>query len=90
MLLKNLWWKITSITENPTLQFLFMFIGVVPGTLFLFAVGVNDFQVLPQPNVAWSLLPLAILVSTSIAMGYWRFGRKPVELTMLAARSQRT
>lgn len=89
MLLKNLWWKITSITENPTLRFLFMFIGVVPGTLFLFAVGVNDFQVLPQPNVAWAILPLAILVCTSIARGYWRFGREPVGLTILAARGQK-
>ena len=90
MLLKNLWWKITAITENPTFRFLFMFIGVVPGTLCLFAFGVNDFQTLPQPNLAWSLLPIAILVCTSIAMGYWRFGREPAGLSILAARSQRS
>jgi hypothetical protein len=85
MFLKNAWWEIKSLAANPTLRFLFMFIGVVPGTLILFATSVHDFNVLQQPGLGWSILAIAILVIVSSVMGCWRFRHTPVVLSLLAA-----
>lgn len=84
MLIHNVWGEINSRTENPSLRFFLMFIGVVPGTLLLLATGVHNFGVLRQPGLAWSFLVLAILVVTSVVLGCWRVGQTPATLSILA------
>lgn len=83
MLIKHAWWKITSALENPSLRFLFMFIGVVPGTLVFFATGVHDFGRLAPSGFGWSILTIALLAATSIALGFWKFGHSPISPSIL-------
>lgn len=85
MLIKNVCWEIQTKTEDPSIRFLLMFIGVVPGSLILFATGVRDFSVLQQPSLAWAFLAIATLVSVSTALGYWMFGQKTRPLSISAA-----
>ena len=83
MFVKNSWWKITSIFENSSFRFLFMFIGVVPGTLVLFATGVHNFGARQQSGFGWMIFTIAILVTSSMALGFWRFGHSPISPSIL-------
>ncbi|MBS1810781.1 MAG: hypothetical protein JST84_21635 [Acidobacteria bacterium] len=78
MSLKTVRWEIQAKNENPSFRFLLMFIGVVPGSLLLFAIGVRDFSVLPQPSLAWSFLIITLFVSLSIIIGGWKFWHQVV------------
>ncbi len=52
--------------EYPPFRFLFMFIGVVSGSLL--ATGVRDFSVLGQPSLTWSFLAIALLLLSSLVL----------------------
>lgn len=83
MFIKNTRWKITSTLENPSFRFLLMFIGVVPGTLFVFAIGVHNFGVLPLSGLGWSIATIAMLAATSITLGFWKFGHSSLSPSIL-------
>ena len=76
MFLKNICGEVQSKLENPSVRFLFMFLGVVPGVLLLLATGIREFGVSQQPNLAWSFLAIVLSLSLSIALGGWMFGQK--------------
>ena len=83
MFIKNAWWRITSVLENPSFRFLLMFVGVVPGTLFLFATGVHKFGILPFSGFGWSITAIVILAVISILLGLWKFGHSPISPSIL-------
>ncbi len=85
MFRKNICGEVQSKVENPSVRFLFMFVGVVPGSLLLFATGIREFGVLQQPNLAWSVLAIALFLSFSLARGGWMFGHKSPTPSILAA-----
>ena len=85
MILKKICGEVQSKIAPPSVRFLFMFIGVVSGTLFLFATGIHEFSLSQQPDMAWSLLALALFLSLSIALGDWMFGQNAKTPSLLAA-----
>lgn len=85
MFLKNICGEVQSKSANPSVRFLFMFIGLASVAILLWATGIREFSVLQQPHLAWSLLSLALLLSLSLVLGGWMFGPKAQTPSLLAA-----
>jgi hypothetical protein len=60
----------------PSLKFLVMFIGVVVGPLMLLAVGGRDTNTPSETSLAWSFLPIALLLFISLVAGLSMFRRE--------------
>lgn len=85
MFIQDVLGEIQTKTESPSLRFLFMFLGVVPGSLLLFATRGRDFSVLQQSGLAWSFLAMAMLLLNAIAIGCWMFWPTASNLPRLSA-----
>jgi len=59
----------------PGLKFLIMFIGAVVGPLVLLVVGGRDSKTLSEIGLAWSFLAIALLLLTSLGVGFSMFRR---------------
>ena len=86
MFLKNAGGKIPSNIDNQYIRPLSIVVWVMPVSTLLFATGVSEFNLLPQPALA-----TAILLSISIATGcrmFWHQAGNAATLTALPLTCQ--
>ncbi len=79
MFLKNISGNIQSGIDNPYLDSLSILVWVMPVSIVLFAIGLHDFGVLPQP-----FLVLAALLTIGLASGGWLFWHQASKVSILA------
>lgn len=75
IILKEFLWELKAPSGNwfPRAKFLIMFIGVVVGPLLVITLSGLDSHTLGGVGLAWSFLPIALLLLISISGGFWMF-----------------